>query len=178
RQRNNHCSDGDVPLEELRCTQIAGGDATGERCDSGEVQLGVSLDLKPSETMIADDTPGYLEDNHTRGWIPNQNDGHPTADPRIRKAVAHAMDVEQLNQRAADGKASFHRDLFPADSHWDATTAETAHDPDRAKELVEEVKQDTDWAGSLRLLAVQTQQSAWREAITLQAQLDDAGFDA
>src|SRR5699024_11763865 len=35
-QRNTDYSDGDVPLEELRFTQIAGGDATAERFDSGE----------------------------------------------------------------------------------------------------------------------------------------------
>src|SRR5699024_1950587 len=127
--------------------------------------------------MVTDGTSGYLVYNHAGGWVPNQNGEHPTADPRVRSAIAYAMDIEQLNQRATNGTASFHRTLFPEGSRWDTGATGTRHNPNKARKLVKQVKQDTGWDGTLRVLAVRNQQAAWREAMTLQGQLNAVGFD-
>lgn len=175
--RNPDYWDGRAHLSKVRFTQISGGDSTAERFHSGGVQMGVTLDPEIISSMVDDGTPGYLVYNHAGGWVPNQNEDHPTSDPAVRRAIAYAMDVDQLNERAVNGKAAFHRTLFPENSRWDTGKAGVGHNPDKARELVTQAKKETDWDGSLKLLAVQTQQAAWREAITLKGQLNAVGFD-
>lgn len=175
--RNDDYWDGDVPLDKVHFTHIAGGEATQDRFDSGDVQMGTVLDAETINDMVQDDVPGYVVYNHAGGWVPNQNKGKPAADPRLRKAIAYAIDVDQLNDRASSGNAPFHRGIFPESSPWNPDTDGVSHDPDKARKLVKEVKKDTDWDGSFNALAVQKQPAAWQEAIALKGQLESVGFD-
>lgn len=174
--RNKDYWGGKVYLDKVRFTHIAGGDATAERFRTGGVQMGVVLNSEVLTSMVEDGTPGYVVYNHVGGWVPNQNGDHPTADPRVRRAIAYAMNVDQLNQRAAGGTGAFHRTLFPKTSPWDTGTSGAKYNPDKARKLVKQVKQETGWDGSLTIMAVQTQGAAWREAITLKGQLNAVGF--
>lgn len=174
--RNTEYRDGKVRLDKVRFTHIAGGEGTAERFRNGGVQMGVVQDSKILASLIEEGVPGYLVRNHGGGWVPNQNEDRPTSDPRVRRAIAYAMNVDQLNQRAANGEAAFHRTLFPQGSPWDSGTTGVKHNPDKARKLVQEVKKGTDWDGSLKLLAVQKKQAQWREAIALKGQLNSVGF--
>lgn len=174
--RNPDYWDGKVHLDKVRFTHIAGGEGTAERFRNGGVQMGVLQDSEILASLIEEGVPGYLVRNHGGGWVANQNEDRPTSDPRVRRAVAYAMNVDQLNQRAADGKAAFHRTLFPQGSPWDSGAAGVEHNPDKARKLVQEVKKETDWDGSLKLIAVQKKQAQWRESIALKGQLNAVGF--
>lgn len=165
-------------LDTVRFTHIAGSSATVDRFRTGGIDLGTITNSNLIQSMIRDGVPGYVATRHGGGWMPNMAEGHPTADPRVRRAIAYAVDIQQLNQRAAGGTGLYHRTLFPETSRWDPGAAGVNVNRDKAKRLVAEVKRTTDWDGSLHIVAVQRQQWQWQAALTLQAQLNAVGFDA
>ena len=71
-------------------------------------------------------------------------------DQRVRQAVSLAMDVELMNERGYGGALIPHKSFVPPGLPV-AQTPDPPFDPDRARELVEEVKAETGWDGSFEL---------------------------
>lgn len=67
-------------------------------------------------------------------------EGNPFADPRVRQAAAHAIDVEAINQVLMSGMAEPASQLLPEGlSGWSAAHADRpAHDVDAARSLMAE----------------------------------------
>lgn len=99
-----------------------------------------------------------------------------TADVRVRRAVSAAIDVDSVNERANDGAGSPTKALVGDDSRLaDGIDLDAPiTDPDLASALVEEVKGETGWDGSVRLTCPNTREEA---ALTIEAQLEAVGFD-
>lgn len=74
-----------------------------------------------------------------------------TADRRIRQAVAFALDPNVINQRANAGAGYPGGDFFPNSSKWASVTPVNTYSLDSAKKLVDEVKNEGKWDGSIRV---------------------------
>ena len=72
-----------------------------------------------------------------------------TADRRVRQAIGYAIDVNVINDRANEGASFPGTDLFQKQSKW-ASGPTTAYDLAKAKALVDQVKAEGKWDGTLR----------------------------
>jgi peptide/nickel transport system substrate-binding protein len=72
-----------------------------------------------------------------------------TADRRVRQAVGYAIDVNQINDRANEGASFPGTDIFQKTSKW-ASGVTTAYDLAKAKALVDQVKAEGKWDGTIR----------------------------
>ena len=93
----------------------------------------------------------------------------PFDDPRARKAVAEAIDRDAINEAAYEGKGEVPKTLFAKDSPFYADVPLTAHDPDAAQKLFDELA-DEGKPVDFTFMAYQASQSK-RIAETIQAQL-------
>ncbi len=74
-----------------------------------------------------------------------------TADKRVRQAVAYAIDPAVMNQRLWNGAGFAGTELFQKTSAYHTGTPGTTYDLAKAKALVEEVKKDGKWDGTIRI---------------------------
>jgi peptide/nickel transport system substrate-binding protein len=106
--------------------------------------------------------------------LANQHDDElPTVDVRVRQAAAHAIDQEAIDERVNEGTGSPSSGIVGVDAGPFTVTQGLAHDPDRARELVDEAKADG-WDGEVSLIC-----DAGRadQTLTVAAQLEAAGFE-
>jgi peptide/nickel transport system substrate-binding protein len=75
-----------------------------------------------------------------------------TADVRVRRAVAAALDVDVINRRQFGGDGLPTTALVHPDSPLFPGIEGPEHDPALAARLVQEVKDETGWDGRIRLL--------------------------
>lgn len=99
----------------------------------------------------------------------------PGADPRVRKAIAAAIDPDQVNARAYQGLANAGSELFSADFPHSPGVAGPKYDPKRAAKLVKQAKADG-WDGKIRLYSV-TDEVGQSLGLTVAAMLTAAGMD-
>jgi peptide/nickel transport system substrate-binding protein len=99
----------------------------------------------------------------------------PGADPRVRRAIAAAIDPDQVNERAYQGLAAAGSALFSEDFPHSPGTAGPSYNPELAARLVEEAKADG-WDGSIRLYSV-SDDVGQALALTLSTMLNAVGMD-
>ena len=75
----------------------------------------------------------------------------PTKDPKIRQAIAAAVDPKVINDRGYQGKGLVGNQLLQSDFRWYTDTPGPKFDVEAAKKLVTEAK-TAGWDGKLRLL--------------------------
>jgi peptide/nickel transport system substrate-binding protein len=172
--------DGPVCIEELRFVTLEGAQATYDAFQTDEVQVAFLRQPQTIAQAQADGVAGisnFMSAGAT--LLINQgasDDSPPTADERVRQAIAAAIDPEVLNERVYEGTGHPTRALVSEESRFDPGVEGPEVDPDRAAELVEEVKEETGWDGSLDMVC-QNDPINEEVCITLQAMLDAAGFD-
>ena len=110
----------------------------------------------------------------------------PTKDPKIRQAIAAAVDPKVINERGYQGKGLVSNQLFQSDFRWYTDTPGPKIDIEAAKKLVTEAK-TAGWDGKLRLLynstptgaaiglATQTMLQAAGMTVTLDTSKDTTG---
>src|SRR5690606_5571765 len=79
----------------------------------------------------------------------------PTADVRVRRAVAAAIDPGVINERVYNGTANATSELFPEPLPWAPGVPGPKYDLDEAKKLVNEAK-SVGWDGKIRLRGANT----------------------
>jgi len=99
----------------------------------------------------------------------------PTGDVRVRKAIGMAIDPKAINDRAYQGTGFPSTQLFPESSRWYDGVAGIPYNTAEAKKLLDVVKQETGWDGSLYFVSNNTP-VAMQTAITIQTQLELVGF--
>ena len=99
----------------------------------------------------------------------------PGRDPRIRRAIAAAVETDQVNQRAYDGLAKAGTALFSEDFPLSPGVDGPAYDPELAAQLVEEAKADG-WDGKIRLYSV-TDDVGQALGLTVGAMLTAVGME-
>lgn len=100
----------------------------------------------------------------------------PTADKRIRQAIAYALDINVVNQRANNGAGYPGGEMFQKTSKYASSAPINTYDLTKAKALVDEVKKEGKWDGSIRLICNNAPaRAAW--AVAFQTLLTAAGFN-
>jgi peptide/nickel transport system substrate-binding protein len=172
---------GPVCIETLRFVYVPGGQAAYDAFSNGELDIAFVADA-PTVAEARDDGVGGYGNVAGAATTLVMNNGiaestAATTDVRVRQAIAHAIDLDVLNERVQDGEGIATSLLVDQDSPIAPEDAEEiAHDPERAEELVQEVKDDAGWDGGIRLLGDQTPESE-ETTITLEAMLEAVGFD-
>ena len=175
---------GPVCVETIRFIRIPGAPATYEAYQNDEINVAFLREARTIADAVenGDDENSFSSlqnggssifmNNGVRGSTP------PTTDLRLREAIALAVDVDVLNQRANEGLGKANTALMHPDSvYYDAALfPEVQQDLDRARALVQEVKDETGWDGSIRL-ACHNAPSRIDWAIAVVALLEAAGFE-
>ena len=166
-------------LDEVRFVPVTSGDADRlAGMTSGDFDAAFLRNAGVIGDALDEGYGGYVEiQNFGELLLMNSRDGRPTADPRVREAVALAIDADDLNQRVNQGKGIWSKAMFPASSIWDTSGAAPAagSDADAATELLDEAKADGyDGAISILCDAAADRQTM---SITMEAQLEAVGFD-
>lgn len=172
--------DGPVCIEELRFVTLAGAQATYEAFQSGELQVGFLRQPLTIAQAKDEGVSGYsnfmnmgallLVNHGAEGTDP------PTADERVREAISLAVDPQAIDDRVFEGTGQPTSAIIGEESRLDPGVEGPEVDSDRAAELVEEAKADTDWDGSLNVVC-QDDPINTEQCIAIEAMLEAAGFE-
>ena len=167
---------GTPALDRLKFVAIAGEQPKIDALATGGVDMAF---LRNAETVNQAKTqfPGVVE-TINMGMVGQLNaaPGRPAADPRVRQAIAHAIDPQILDQRARGGEGLPGADMFQPWSKWHGAVAGTGPDTAKAKELLEQARADG-FDGKLTYVGI-NDPDAQQLALAVQAQLNAVGFDA
>ncbi|MEO8693786.1 MAG: ABC transporter substrate-binding protein [Acidimicrobiales bacterium] len=98
-----------------------------------------------------------------------------TADKRIRQAIADALDPSVINARANAGAGYPGGEFFQKSSRWASVSPVNTFNLDAARKLVDEVKKEGKWDGSIRVNCHNApSRQSWAEA--MRTLLTAAGF--
>lgn len=168
---------GPVCIETLRFVFLSGANNTYQAFQAGDINVGFLRDANVfaraesnGEVLLTDlqDSGGVLLMNH--------REGSPTSDPRIREAIALAVNEESISERAFGGDFKTTRSLFHPDSgYWSEGLDEAEYDPERAAQLVEEAKADG-FDGRIRVGAPETPPGP-EVVIAVEGMLEAVGFE-
>jgi peptide/nickel transport system substrate-binding protein len=172
--------DGRPHLDGVRFAILQGAQANLEAMQSGELQMAFLREPKVVDEARDAGYPGYLNLPNLSGMLlinhGVRGQDRRAADLRVRQAIAAAIDPEVLDQRADQGHGYPGFDIMSESSPYHDQGSALEHDPDRARQLLDEVKAETGWDGSLELACSNNpSRSSW--ALAVGAQLDAVGFD-
>lgn len=98
----------------------------------------------------------------------------PFDDPAVREALAWAIDREAIAEAAHFGAATVNQTAIPPESFWASDYAPYSHDPDRARELLDEAGVDD---LSMGLMVTDEFAQTVTVAEVISSQLDEVGID-
>lgn len=168
--------DGAPHLDAVRTVFLGDPAATQDSFDAGSVDLAFLRDPDHVDEELQQGTPGFLN-MVALGSVAviNSAEGRAGADPRVRKAMALAIDPELIAQRAYDGAGLASNAIFPEYSTWHTDTDPLPVDPEQARELVAAAKADG-FDGKIRYVDGADQASK-ATAIAVEASLEAVGFE-
>ncbi|HEY8525064.1 MAG TPA: ABC transporter substrate-binding protein [Acidimicrobiales bacterium] len=173
--------DGPVCIEELRFVTLAGAQATYEAFQNDELQVAFLREPITNARAHEDGAVGFsnvmnmgamLLLNHGTGG----REEAPTADVRVRQALAAAIDPEAISERVFEGTAQPTSTIIGPDSRLDPGADGLEVDPERAADLVEEAKDDLGWDGSVHFVC-QDDPINREQCIAIEAMLEAVGFE-
>jgi peptide/nickel transport system substrate-binding protein len=169
---------GPVCIETLRFTSVPGGQGTYDAFRAGELDVMFMSDAEAIADAKDDGVNYAAALSGGQGYLLNGGMGESPvlADIRLRQAVAHAIDVEAINERVYGGTALPGTGLTHPDQTIYPGIDGLEYDPDLASELVEDVKEETGWDGSIRLTGFDTPESV-EQSIVVEAMLETVGFE-
>lgn len=164
---------GPLCIDTLRIVQINDDRAAFESLELGEI----AIRSFGSADVLADLRDAGYEGLGSGGQNIqlqiNTRPEHPTGDLRVRQAIAHAIDVDLVNERSTQGKGVATTSIVDPNSPlYTEGNGGLPYDPDLAAELVEQAKADG-WDGSVHFVC---NGDTPETAITVQAQLEAVGF--
>ncbi|WP_010540971.1 ABC transporter substrate-binding protein [Dietzia alimentaria] len=164
----------------LRFVAIPGSQGTLEAFQNGEVEVGFLRGAEFVNAAWDADEQGFYEAvSSGRAMVMNNGkagyDGIFT-DVRARQAVAYALDTELMDERLTGGLGQPTSALLAESSRFYDGQQGLEFDPEQAKALVDELKEDTDWNGDITLLANTSPENVETGVIT-KALLDAVGFN-
>ncbi|MFC9518194.1 ABC transporter substrate-binding protein [Nocardiaceae bacterium NPDC056970] len=166
---------GTPSLDGLRFVAIAGEQPKVDALETNGIDVAY---LRNAQTVNAakSEFPGYIETVSMSmvGQL-NEAPGRPAADPRVRQAIAYAVDPEVLNQRVRAGEGMPGTDMFQPWSEWFGNVSGISPDAAKAKELLDQAKADG-FNGKITYVGV-NDPDAQQLALAVQAQMNSIGFD-
>jgi peptide/nickel transport system substrate-binding protein len=94
-------------------------------------------------------------------------------DVRVRQALQYATDVSVINQRGYQGTLIAHSSIVPKQLGFLQATQGPKYDLAKAKQLLEQVKSETGWDGSMHLTC---STASADQSVAVAALLNNAGF--
>jgi peptide/nickel transport system substrate-binding protein len=171
-------------LDSLKFVPIPGATATLQAFQTGQLQVAVVSDARV-EQMVKNEhipyvpisTPGSIHVVMALNNTPlNAKGGSVFSDQRLREAVALGLDPQFYNQRVYQGAATVGKGLFSPASRWyQSGTSSIPYDTAKARQLVDEVKQQTGWDGTIRYVCNNTPEAA-ATPVAVEAMLQPLGF--
>ena len=196
-KRNAAYWGGKPHLDSIKFVTVGSSQAVLEGLKSGTLQMGYMREPEPGKIASEDPTLGtYLNlvwagnglilNNgkvNCKGGLPaavcaGKPDGiveldTPTKDLRVRQAVSFAIDPKVIDQRAQNNTGFPGGSFFQTGSKWKSSAPVNTYDVEQAKKLVQTVKAEGKWDGSVRLNCSTSQANM---AIAVQTMLQAAGF--
>lgn len=154
-----------VPVEQSRLDSLT----------NDEVDLAFLREAATAEDALAEGFGGFMEiGSVSRGLLLNHREGSATADVRVRQALVHAIDLDVVNERTAEGVGIMSAGILNEHSRFETDAEPLAYDPERAKALLEEAKADG-YDGRISFKGVAQVSEA--SGVTLKALLEAVGFE-
>lgn len=175
-ERNEDYWGGAPYLDALRFVWLRTPEATAQAFRSGDVDAIQVYDPKEFEQLRGDDTAGYVGVQGLGSvLIINGQEGRDGAYPQVRQAIAHALNIEEMQERVHGGAGLTDRHLFNSLSRWNSPDVPVReYDPEAARELVEEAKA-AGFDGTVQIVGLQTPVNR-EEALAIKAYLEAVGF--
>jgi peptide/nickel transport system substrate-binding protein len=106
---------------------------------TGNVQWTDNVPPQQLEPLSSDDSVTLESVPSQDYWYWTANfDVEPFGDPQVREALAYAIDREAITEAARFGGATVNQTAIPESSFWYTDYAPYEHDPERARQLLEE----------------------------------------
>lgn len=164
-----------APLDGIHFTWPTNDKSKVQALGNGDLDLIHLLDPAATQSALGQGFGGNMWLRFGGGTIlMNERTGHDTSDVRVRQAIAYAVNPATINTRVYSGKGYASSDLFPSGALSSGTHG-LPYQPAKAGSLLQAVKRDSGWDGSISLL-VSDDAAAQAQALTVQALLDRVGF--
>lgn len=152
--RNDQFVLGPPYLNSLTFVLIPGGPATLQAFQTGQLQAALLHDPASVSQAKSQNIPAYSNMQNLGSIVLlNNRPTSPLKDPRLREAVAMAVNTRIYNERVNQGTGIPSNQLFPQGSQWYSSgDAGVPYDTTKAKQLVQQVKQQTGWNGNLKFM--------------------------
>lgn len=168
--------DGKPHLAKLRFVWLGSDQTKRESFEGGQVQAMYVRDPRIVSELRGKDQPGVVQLDGLGNLIQfNEAEGMAGSYPKVRKAIAIALNPEQVYDRAFQGHGLPTKNIFSAVSQWYPGEELVSSDLDEAKKLVEEAKSEG-WDGTLEITTV-NDPSARDQGLVVQGQLEAVGID-
>lgn len=165
---------GEPYLDALRFFTISGGDAKLDLLATGQADIAYITEPPAVTKAWQEGYDGYMQVlNLGRSLLINHREQAATSDPRVRKAVARAINPRVMNQRVYEGKGVTQNGLFAEASKWNLGPDSLSYNPEKAKQLLSAAKSDG-YDGTITFSGV-TQVSR-PMGLALKAMLEKVGF--
>jgi peptide/nickel transport system substrate-binding protein len=165
---------GPVCVEELAFAPIVADQGRYEAFQAGQFDAAYLRDPMLIQQSMDDGVGGFdtYQNSQTVLLFNGGASESPANDVTVRRAVAHAIDADQLKQRVFEGAGAAQTSIIGPGSRYADGQEGPAYDLAEASALVEEAK-GNGWDGNLDLVCAQSSEDV---ALTLQAQLAAAGM--
>lgn len=164
----------------LEFIRVPGSQATFDAFQNNELQVAF---LRGSKFVVAAEDAGVKGFHVVKnsGSIVNMNTGAEgydgiMTDDRARQAVGYALDRELMDQRLTGSTGQPTSSLIAESSRFYDGQEGPAYDPERASQLVTELKREKGWDGSVTLLAADGPEQV-ESGVVIKALLDAVGFN-
>ncbi|MDQ7903712.1 ABC transporter substrate-binding protein [Phytohabitans sp. ZYX-F-186] len=164
-------------IDTLRFVPIVGDKAKLEALDSGTVDLAFLGEPTSVRDALQAGRPGFMTlSNYGQALLVNTAAGRPTADPKVRQAIAYAINPDVINQRVNNGAGVATKQLYGSTSRYFTPDAQALpYDPAKAKQLLEEAKA-AGYDGKLKLVSSSSPMRS-NLALATEALLEAVGFE-
>lgn len=164
----------------LRFINIPGSQGTFDAFQTSELQVAFLRNAKFVSMAKDADVAGF-EEVTSSGSVINMNTGKGGYDGIMteelaRQAVAYAIDRDLYNQRVTGGKGQPTSSLLAESSRFYDGQQGLDYDAEKARAIVDELKAETGWDGSLTLL-IGDSPEVIESGVVVKAMLDSVGFD-
>lgn len=167
---------GPVCIQQLKFVAIKGAGPTYDAFKKGEVQVAFVREPLVIERAREDGVNSFSNYHNLGEMLLFNAKAGPLADVRLRQAVVAALDPQMINQRANEGAAPASSAVIsPQDKLLDPGVPGPATDPALARRLVDEVKAQTGWDGTVKFVCDNAPVRV-ETAIAAEAQLEAVGF--
>lgn len=163
-------------VDEVRFVVIPDGAAAEAALATGEIDVVFEPSLLRLDELRANGATVQIADGLSWNTLLIQTRDPALSDPRIRRAIAHALDLNTIATARTNGLAQGNASAVPRSSaYWKDTFATwPAYDPEAARALLAEAGYD----GSVIKLQTNTEyQSMFDDAVVMQAMMAAAGFN-